>query len=110
MAQHSRLRGALSLRRAVMAAALVGVTFGSADAQDYIKGERPKQDEFSEFVDFQRGGKQVADPANKGTTDRNRKLLDRISQWLVFQLTEPQYHAAQGTDGMSRLVRDASAK
>jgi HEAT repeat protein len=112
MSQHSRFRGAVGLRRAVMAAALVGVTFlGSVDAQDYIKAERPKQDEFSDFVDFQRGGKPVVDPANnKATTDRNRKLLDRISQWLVFQLTEPQFHAAQGTDGMSKLVRDASAR
>jgi len=94
-----------------MAAALVVITLGPADAQDYVKAERPKQEEFSEYADFQKGGKLVVDPANKATTDRNRKLLDRISQWLVFQLTEPKFHTEQDIDkGMSRLVRDASAK
>src|SRR5947209_2729660 len=99
MSHLSRFRGVLTLRRAVMAAALVAVTFGAADAQEnYIKAERPKQDEFSEFVDFQRGGKLVVDTANKAATERNRKLLDRISQWLVFQLTEPKFHTEQDID------------
>lgn len=111
MSQYNRFRGAASLRRAVVAAALIGVTLGSASAQDYVKAERPKQEEFSNFVDLQRGGVPVVDPANnKATTERNRKLLERISQWQVFQLTEPQFHTAQGTDGMSKLVRDASSR
>src|SRR5438270_6086177 len=112
MSHLSRFRGVLTLRRAVMAAALVAVTFGAADAQDnYIKAERPKQDEFSEFQDFQRSGKPVVDPANnKATTERNRKILERISQWQVFQLTEPKFHTEQGTEGMSKLVRAAAAR